>query len=230
MKDIIIWHFTKSGTFSVRSAYHWICNSVRKYIPSSSAANSSSHRIGWLGIWNAKIPNKIKVFIWRLCSDFLPTGSNINRRFPFSAICCPFCQEANESNHHAFLLCHFSRIVWGLSNLRWAVIFDWSSSACDWIFNAHRALDPKDFELMLVICWSIWWCRNKLWSHGDLHPPDQVVSFARGYLESFEGTFETNPDLEPILVPSSWRPPKLGIIKINFDAVVFKDTDDTTLG
>ncbi|KAL0429893.1 UNVERIFIED_CONTAM: putative mitochondrial protein [Sesamum radiatum] len=47
-QDDIIWHHTKSGSFSVKSAYHLVCNIAHMANPSSSYNNSTSSRAGWM--------------------------------------------------------------------------------------------------------------------------------------------------------------------------------------
>ncbi|KAL0427311.1 UNVERIFIED_CONTAM: hypothetical protein Slati_2905900 [Sesamum latifolium] len=154
-QDDIIWHHTKSGSFSVKSAYHLVCNIDHMANPSSSYSNSTSSRAGWMGIWNAKIPNKIK---------------------------------------------------------------------------AQDSLESADYNLFLTICWSIWWCRNKEWSEGTCYKPDQVISFACSYLNSFTEIMASAPNFNTTSVSSSWRPPEHGFVKINYDAALFLDTGDFGIG
>ncbi|KAK4409497.1 hypothetical protein Sango_0022700 [Sesamum angolense] len=219
-----LWHYTKFGSFSVKSAYHLACHNDRHSNPSSSHSNSPYFRIGWMSIWNAKIPNKIKVFAWRLCNDALSVGSNVRRRLPFSDICCPFCYEQDDNSRHTFFLCPFSRIVWCISHLRSSVISNWQTNARDWVFHAHEQLEATKFDLFLIICWSILWCRNKKWSEGIPHKPDQVVSFARGYLDSFTEITVPIPSFNTTIVFALWRPPENSFVKVNYDVALFLDT------
>lgn len=52
-EDYVAWNFTKSGVFSVRSAYHM----QREGSTGASTSNQPSHR-GWLKLWNADIQNR----------------------------------------------------------------------------------------------------------------------------------------------------------------------------
>ncbi|KAL0287548.1 UNVERIFIED_CONTAM: hypothetical protein Sradi_7122400 [Sesamum radiatum] len=96
--DEIVWHFTKSGKFSVKSAYHLAFDSNQQHLPSSSGSTSDLIRDGWRGILNAKI---------------------------------------------------------------------------------RQRLDQQEFQLFLIICWSIWWSRNRKWTENELISPEQMVSHAR---------------------------------------------------
>jgi hypothetical protein len=62
-RDVLAWHYEKSGVFSVRSAYRLavsIQNLARA--PASSSANEGDDRSIWDIIWKAKVPQKIKIF------------------------------------------------------------------------------------------------------------------------------------------------------------------------
>ncbi|KAK4390180.1 hypothetical protein Sango_2081300 [Sesamum angolense] len=85
------------------------------------------------------------------------------------------------------------------------------------------------FDLFLIICWSIWWCRNKKWFEGIPHKPDPVVSFAHGYLDSITEITVPISSFNTTNVFALWRP-KNGFVKINYDAALFLDTDDFGIG
>ncbi|KAL0439908.1 UNVERIFIED_CONTAM: hypothetical protein Slati_2473800 [Sesamum latifolium] len=54
--DLLIWHFSSNGLFSVKSAYHLAF--LAAYPASSSASRHCSCNM-WKAIWKAKVPNKI---------------------------------------------------------------------------------------------------------------------------------------------------------------------------
>ncbi|KAL0385690.1 UNVERIFIED_CONTAM: hypothetical protein Sradi_2963300 [Sesamum radiatum] len=135
LHDKIVWHFTSSGVFPIKSAYHLAIEQKRRNLAQPSMIHSPTLIEGWRGLWSAKVPNKIRVFAWRLCTGALPLGSNLLKRLPESEICCPLCEHPDECDRHTFLLCPFARMVWCLSTLRWRVISDWGTSARDWVFH-----------------------------------------------------------------------------------------------
>ena len=70
-RDKLVWNENKSQTFSVHSAYqvalriHW-----RSSVEYSGAGDDK--RI-WNRLWKLPIPPKVCTFVWRACSDILPT-------------------------------------------------------------------------------------------------------------------------------------------------------------
>ncbi|KAL0396465.1 UNVERIFIED_CONTAM: hypothetical protein Scaly_0094900 [Sesamum calycinum] len=70
-QDLRIWHYLRNGIFSVRSAYHLACTLENQ--PCSSSLHQNEHS-WWSKLWQTKLPNKIKVFIWRACLSAIPTG------------------------------------------------------------------------------------------------------------------------------------------------------------
>ncbi|KAL0399602.1 UNVERIFIED_CONTAM: hypothetical protein Sradi_2303500 [Sesamum radiatum] len=177
------------------------------------------------GTWNAKVPNKVRIFAWRLGTNSLPLGPNLSRRIPGIDVLCPLCQALEEIDKHTFLLCPFARMVWALLDLRWDVISAWPSNARDWIFSVNQKLDKTDFSLFLVICWSIWWCRNQRWAQNEVVSPEQTIAFARNYLCAFSGFLDPHRSLL-----TRWVAPNNDAVKLNSDAAMFRETGDIGIG
>ncbi|KAL0295311.1 UNVERIFIED_CONTAM: hypothetical protein Sangu_3201500, partial [Sesamum angustifolium] len=57
--DILVWYFSSSGLFTVRSTYHLICS--LENLPGLSSLFVNEHAL-WRFVWQAKVPNKIKVW------------------------------------------------------------------------------------------------------------------------------------------------------------------------
>ncbi|KAL0302708.1 UNVERIFIED_CONTAM: hypothetical protein Scaly_3023600 [Sesamum calycinum] len=81
--DILVWYYSSFGLFTVRSAYHLICSLENS--PGLSSLFVNEHA-WWRFVWQAKVPNKIKVFIWKTCLNALPTSRNLHQRMPRSSL------------------------------------------------------------------------------------------------------------------------------------------------
>ncbi|KAL0350015.1 UNVERIFIED_CONTAM: hypothetical protein Sradi_4150700, partial [Sesamum radiatum] len=209
---LLVWHYSRNGLFSVRSAYHLALAWAR---PASSSEIRWSRQL-WSKIWQAHMPNKAKVFIWRAIRNILPTASNLHKRMPQEVFCCPLCEEAMETPLHTFLRCSFARQVWALSNFQWSRINSAVLTMEDWVHALSCKLSPSDFSLVVMTCWTIWWTRNLKLAHKHFLYPLQVIDFAATYLTAFQSQKFRNGKIEMQPQPL-WVCPPTECIKINFD-------------
>jgi hypothetical protein len=72
------WQFERTGVFSVRSAYRMIVNSkVRRGAWLEGTETGSDHKQeekDWTTLWKVQVPSKIRVFLWRLAKQSIPTN------------------------------------------------------------------------------------------------------------------------------------------------------------
>ncbi|KAL0444000.1 UNVERIFIED_CONTAM: hypothetical protein Slati_2122700 [Sesamum latifolium] len=173
----------------------------------------------WRKIWQAHVPNKAKVFTWRAIRNILPTTANLRRRMPYEEFCCPFCECDSETPIHTLLRCAFSRQVWALSNLRWRDLETEAVSVEDWFASLALKLPLPDFELVLMVCWTIWWSRNLKLANKPYLIPQQVVDFARSYLMAFVDKGLDRGSARKSQQPH-WLPPPVTHVKLNFDGAI----------
>ncbi|KAL0434402.1 UNVERIFIED_CONTAM: hypothetical protein Slati_2774500 [Sesamum latifolium] len=72
-RDKLIWHYGKQGIFSVRSAYGLACTMA-------TIASSSNMARKWTMVWNLHLAPKMRLFIWKVCFNALPTMMNLRNR------------------------------------------------------------------------------------------------------------------------------------------------------
>ncbi|CAL1369761.1 unnamed protein product [Linum trigynum] len=70
--DKLIWHNTADGVFSVKTAYHLAVELDRRRGGWRESV-SWMDRKSWIRLWEAKIPPKLKVFVWQILNRALPT-------------------------------------------------------------------------------------------------------------------------------------------------------------
>jgi hypothetical protein len=72
-EDFVGWSLTKSGTFSVRTAYHaeWESRFGPRVNGGSAPSAMNPHPM-WDKIWKLKCPSKVKIFLWRLMQETIP--------------------------------------------------------------------------------------------------------------------------------------------------------------
>ncbi|KAL5853747.1 hypothetical protein ACOSQ3_008865 [Xanthoceras sorbifolium] len=106
--DSLIWHFDKSGEYYVKSGYRVAAQEKLSLSGSSSSPDSK----WWLALWNLNIPPKIKIFIWRVCHNAIPSLCNLCSRKIVVDPCCTRYGDAHESSAHALFWCR----VWSDRN------------------------------------------------------------------------------------------------------------------
>lgn len=67
----------------------------------------------WSIIWNLKIPNAVKMFMWRVYHNLLLTKENLMKRSIFTGSFCTICGIDNESVKHFLWSCLFTMDLWG---------------------------------------------------------------------------------------------------------------------
>jgi hypothetical protein len=75
--DRIIWSGMKIGMFTIRSAYFLELENIAKLHGSTSTSNEG---VIWKECWNLKIPNVVKLFLWKALHNILSTRKNLAKK------------------------------------------------------------------------------------------------------------------------------------------------------
>ncbi|KAH9736873.1 putative reverse transcriptase/RNA-dependent DNA polymerase [Citrus sinensis] len=110
--DQPLWHFDKRGEYTVKSGYQVALNQKFPDQLSSSKRNQTS----WSIIWNTELPEKIKIFMWRMVKNLLPTTTNLWRRKVLQSPWCQRCQRTEETMAHAIFKCKVVQKIWSLTD------------------------------------------------------------------------------------------------------------------
>ena len=72
----------------------------------------------WSRIWKLNVPPKVRNFVWRACTDILPTRANLYRRkIPIDPL-CSICKQTDETVEHAIWECPLASNVWAVAQGR----------------------------------------------------------------------------------------------------------------
>jgi hypothetical protein len=98
-RDKPMWIWGKKKSFSVKTMYTHLCrNEIEKH----------NKRI-----WKAKMPLKIKIFMWLMQLNAILTRDNLTKRNWQGDKRCSFCNN-DESVIHLFFECALARYIWSL--------------------------------------------------------------------------------------------------------------------
>ncbi|KAK4428544.1 hypothetical protein Salat_1154200 [Sesamum alatum] len=98
----------------------------------------------------------MRVLLWKVCSEALPTLASLRRRRSDIDSECTGCGVETETIRHVLIECHFARQFWALSQMPWQCLSDWQSSAADWVFQVLQRLDGTDAVCFCGGIWKIW--------------------------------------------------------------------------
>ncbi|KAF4366177.1 hypothetical protein F8388_014895 [Cannabis sativa] len=101
--DKLNWKDDVDGCFSPKAAYSSIIKSCL-----------SDYDPAWKRLWLLKIPDHMKLFLWKLCQDGLPFGNRLSRIFG-NVESCTICVENIDSFANLFYLCPLARALWFFS-------------------------------------------------------------------------------------------------------------------
>jgi hypothetical protein len=115
-EDRHIWQYTKIGKYTVRSGYHL---AKEKFgVDFGSCSSSDSSRALWKSIWDIDVPRAAKTFLWKVCSDILPTKEKLFQKHITTDPLCPICNLKVETMVHALWGCSSSKDVWTDCSIR----------------------------------------------------------------------------------------------------------------
>ncbi|WVZ74315.1 hypothetical protein U9M48_022514 [Paspalum notatum var. saurae] len=191
--DSFRWRFEPVGTYSSSSAY-------------CACFVGSTLFLGAKFIWKAKVPPKVKFFVWLAAQDRCWTAERRYRRGLQEDDECALCDQESETIVHLLLLCSFSKHVWFLvfGRLGWhSLTPELGDEIMVWWSRIRKRL-PKELRkgcdaLVLLVLWMIWKERNsRVFDRGGASPQLLVSKLlAKANLWELAG-FNALPSLAPL--------------------------------
>lgn len=108
--DKLVWTGTTNGCFSVRSSYHLEMSSRAQERGECSSVQERTKVLKH--VWKLKTTGVVKNFLWKLCSNALPTKDLLLRRHIVSDSTCPMCLTNPEIAWHMLWSCPAVVSVW----------------------------------------------------------------------------------------------------------------------
>jgi hypothetical protein len=221
MEDWPAWHYDSKGLFSVKFAYKLAVqirdNKLNKDASSSSSGSLEQGNFKWHRIWQLKLPNKVKMFVWRLTHNSLPVRRNLARRgIQLDALCPLYCR-LDEDCGHLFFKCKRIKECWrALESEHVRVMLEGCKSGKETI-SLILDMEPKAQEKTLIFMWKWWSARNKTNEGQRMPTTSEICSFVLYHLMEWEKL--QNGSL-PVKSKHQlkWKPPPTGFYKLNFDA------------
>ena len=224
-EDCIYWPRCRSSSYSVKTGYQLLCENELNSFPSRSSSDVVKNF--WKCIWHLKVPNKVKVFLWRACSRALLTKVNLQRRKVVDNSVCDLCGCMVEDEVHALWDCEHVHEGWAHS---FAEVRQkcWNIVSMSDLVSIVMA-EGNNLEVFVMTTWLIWLWRNKLRTNENPQPCLKITQTASSLLAKFQQGRQRQVTRK-IIGPVWWQPPTGNSVKANFDGAVFGEEQETGIG
>ncbi|KAK8511573.1 hypothetical protein V6N13_024203 [Hibiscus sabdariffa] len=105
LPDTVIWRGDSTGEFSVKSGYKMLNGCIGD--DPSRHLHSEQH-VFFNRLWQANIPSKIKITVWRFTKNYILTLSNLSARHINVNSSCLLCNGGSKSVDHLVQQCEVS--------------------------------------------------------------------------------------------------------------------------
>ncbi|KAK3188613.1 hypothetical protein Dsin_028174 [Dipteronia sinensis] len=177
----------------------------------------------WKLLWNLPVPQKVRVVLWKVSNNAIPSLANLFRRKVHLLSCCGRCEEEVESTSHALFWCSEVEGVWDFFEFG-LLLGDLKGLRClDILCWVSLKIDREAMARFAMVMWGIWFNRNQLLHNKCGRDPGELVSWVAGLLEEFQGTYKSllsSLSSDSAVAKEGWHPPPMGCLKLNTDAAV----------
>ena len=165
----------KKGTFSIKLAYQMALSHIW-LISNHSSSSAISGGFPWQPLWTMRLPNKIKLFMSKVCHGFLPCSELLFKREVMDRPCFVLCGRARESILHTLVQCCLGekgldtvpswwiswRIFWPV---RWVVQMEAVATMLWSIWNNHNRIIKEGHKTdgWGPRCCNLWYSTLRFW-------------------------------------------------------------------
>lgn len=218
--DMLGWHYTEHGLYTVKSGY-WLST----HLPMEEGfqptfGNTDLKR----RIWKTRMPSKLHHFLWKTLSRSLATGSNLKRRHITTDDLCRRCCQEPETEKHLLFDCSYAQAVWRDSGIDNRILIDPLASLEEKIeaclqCSLHTRLAHLQ-NLPFWIMWRLWKNRNILIFQRKHIDWRWVLNQARRDAQEWkDNSSESMQRREQVHHGRNcWKRPRRGWLKCNVDS------------
>lgn len=217
--ESIVWEHEQSGQFSVKSAYRLFMSfgDVRQHGEVSSGEEQIRM---WRKIWKMQVPNRVKIFAWRVCKNDLPSLKNLQAKKVVTEAKCRWCKVEEEDINHALLYCPSFKDVLQ-THLCFLQESQFQRDFVQVVAQLVKRNKSGEMEKLFFCAWGLWYKRNQLVFENKQFSLEQALDHALSVYHEYKSSAEEQK--KGVLPQCSWKPPPLGVLKLNTDDALFHD-------
>ncbi|KAJ9565341.1 hypothetical protein OSB04_001307 [Centaurea solstitialis] len=154
-ESVWTWALTDTGLFSVSSLRYAIDDMLLR-------------RCGAPTLWSKLVPLKIRIHVWRVRLDRLPTKANLlEKGLNLDTDTCLLCNDSGETGDHLFITCRTAVEVRRRINVWWNCLPSLCNSVRDFFEEISSKNQPDSQRLLKeaigqAYVWAMWKGRNDL--------------------------------------------------------------------
>ncbi|KAK9041573.1 hypothetical protein V6N11_016668 [Hibiscus sabdariffa] len=204
LDDEIVWRYDGSGLYNVKSGYKLLQEERQSDSGMYAAAPLSISRF-FSSMWGVSLPAKVKINMWRVMNNFLPTYANLPARRLNVNNCCPLCGSEVENIQHIMWECVFVKELLGAQGIQVAnqhPDVPWM----EWMALVFERLNSVQRHALMVTCWVVWHARNKVVHDGVQPSVTNSLSFILASLKEYE-MLNLKGVTRPLPIQAKWEAP-----------------------
>lgn len=236
--DTYAWEYTKSGHYTVKSAYWVQVNEIAAKEQQPAVLQPSLDGIYQL-VWSLETSPKVRHFLWRCLSNALPVAANMAHRHIAKDKRCIRCGAEAESVNHLLFQCSYARLIWAEANVHIPPAGVWSESFFSnlfWVLNLKKEYPKEEIEEGLIpwLLWRVWKNRNELLFRSKDYEAAATVMKAREDTEAWKCREEVKvKEVKRTTteeINRKWIPPHPTRLKCNTDGSWKQETGEGEVG
>ncbi|KAF4379751.1 hypothetical protein F8388_023768 [Cannabis sativa] len=168
--DDWFWLKDSKGMFTVKSAYRL------QHGQSGQPIHNFSSDL-WKKLWTLNLPPKVLNFLWRVCSNCLPTKFMLSTKHVQIDTSCPLCSAAPETALHLLVRCSFAKSCWQQTCV--PIVAPAAMTFGSWFEEGFsRWSDVVCVEAAMTL-WALWKVRNEVVWNSVSPSFDEVIHMAK---------------------------------------------------
>lgn len=156
-KYALCWHYSKNGKYTVKSGYCVLCDRLEV----GRSSNPWPLERWWEEPWRLKIPQKTRLFLWRMCHNWTRTLGNLASQRMRVYPKCPYCKAENETPFHTIWGYYSISLLWKATDWWKYVKTTFYGDLIGFLMGKKDELSRIDFDTIVVLTWSCWARRDE---------------------------------------------------------------------